>query len=250
MLQNLGNLLYQLAVYLISIVYLMWPIIILVFAYFSIKFIFDHIIDDTFNAVQRRKRLKKLGKNTTREETLHLVSTLTPQEFEHYVAAIFTESGYSAKVVGRHGEGDGGIDIEAKRDGKIIYVQCKKFIGKDIGVAAVRDFYGAIADQVHTKGSKGYFITTTHFTPDAITFAKGKQLELYDGDRLMDIVFANEASGKEINLNGVDRSFVMRNVPPHCPVCGRELAWRKGDIPFIGCSGYPSCHYTYSQARS
>jgi len=246
MLQNLGTLLYQLADYMIHTIYLLWPIVIVIVVWVLSRFLFDRLVNDAFNDVQRRRRLKRLGKDMTREETLHLVSTLTPREFEYYVADILTKSGFSTKVVGGHGTGDGGIDIVAKRDGKTYYAQCKKFIGKDIGVAAVRDFYGAIADELHNKGGKGYFVTTTYFTPDAIAFAKGKQLGLYDGDALMDLVFASETSGKEISLNGADRSVVMRNIPPHCPACGRDLVWRKGDTPFIGCKSFPGCHYTFS----
>lgn len=29
-----------------------------------------------------------------------------------------------------------------------------------------------------------------------------------------------------------------------CPDCGKALLLKKGKKPFIGCSGYPSCHYT------
>ena len=248
MLQNLQNLLYQLADYMIHIIYLLWPIVVLLFVWVLVKFLINRVLNDGIETFQRRQRFKRLGKNTTRAETLHLVSTLTPREFEYYVADIFTKSGFSSRVVGGHGMGDGGIDIELKRDGKPYFVQCKKFIGKDIGVAAVRDFYGAIADQIHATGGKGYFVTTTHFTPDAIAFAKGKRLDLHDGDSLMDLVFANEASGKEIKLDGADRSLIMRNIPPHCPACGRDLVWRKGETPFIGCTGYtanPACYYIF-----
>lgn len=99
---------------------------------------------------------------------------LTPSEFESYTAELFRALGYKTRVVG--GVGDGGIDVEAEKDGVVHYIQCKKFITRQVPVGAVRDFYGAIADKLN--GGKGYFITTNVFTLDAEKFAEESRSNL------------------------------------------------------------------------
>lgn len=48
---------------------------------------------------------------------------LTPTQFENYIEELFRSLGYKTKTVG--GRGDGGIDVEAEKDGVVHYIQCK-----------------------------------------------------------------------------------------------------------------------------
>lgn len=152
---------------------------------------------------------------------------LTPTQFENYIEELFRSLGYKTRTVG--GRGDGGIDVEAEKDGIVHYIQCKKFITRQVPVGAVRDFYGAIADKI--DGGKGYFITTNVFTLDAEKFAEGKPIELVDRFKLMEYV-------KLANIE-------MPVVDTVCPKCGGQLVERKGKYGrFMGCSTYPKCDYT------
>lgn len=153
---------------------------------------------------------------------------LTPTQFETYVAELFRSFGYHTVLTG--GKGDGGVDIEAEKDGKKHYIQCKKFITSKVPVGAVRDFYGAIADRI--DGGKGYFITTNVFTLDAEMFASDKPIELVDKFKLMEYM----------RLANVEIPTVQ---PATCPKCGNTLVGRNGKFgPFLGCSTYPKCDYT------
>ncbi|MCE9585615.1 restriction endonuclease [Candidatus Nomurabacteria bacterium] len=154
---------------------------------------------------------------------------LTPSEFESYTAELFRSLGYKTRVVG--GVGDGGIDVEAEKDGVVHYIQCKKFITRQVPVGAVRDFYGAIADKLN--GGKGYFITTNIFTLDAEKFAEGKPIELVDRFKLMDY----------LRLAKVDAP--VGTTSSVCPKCGGRLVERSGKFGrFLGCCNYPKCSYT------
>ncbi|MCB9815836.1 restriction endonuclease [Candidatus Nomurabacteria bacterium] len=153
---------------------------------------------------------------------------LTPSQFEEYIAELFKSLGYQAVVTG--GKGDGGVDVEAEKDGIKHYIQCKKFITSKVPVGAVRDFYGAIADRI--DGGKGYFITTNVFTLDAEHFAEDKPIELVDKFKLMEYM----------HMANVE---VPESTPVVCPKCGSELIRRSGKYgPFMGCSTYPKCDYT------
>lgn len=226
------------------------PLLVVIVTWRGMGFLVNRLGDRAIYAIQVKRRFKRMGERTTREELLNSLRALDPTEFEYYMASVFTNAGFKAKVMSSPGMPDGGIDITLSKDGSDYFVQCKKFIGKDIGVGLVRDFYGAIADQLHSdEKSKGYFMTTTYFTEAAKKFAKSRRLQLYDGDALMDIIFRQEGSGDRVDLGDYDRSFILRNIPPICPVCRRSLAWRKKDQDtFIGCTGYPQCHYVFSQS--
>jgi len=117
---------------------------------------------------------------------------MKPDEFEEYIADLFSKLGYKTEVTG--GAYDEGIDVIAEKDGIKHYVQCKKFITQEVGVGAVRDFYGAIADRL--ANGKGYFITTNKFTLEAERFAEDKPIELIDGFRLIEYIRLAEKEKK------------------------------------------------------
>lgn len=164
----------------------------------------------------------------SRKEKVQELQDLTPTEFENYIEELFRSLGYKTKTVG--GRSDGGVDVEAEKEGVVHYIQCKKFITSKVPVGAVRDFYGAIVDRV--DGGKGYFITTNIFTLDAEKFAADKPIELVDKFKLMDYM-------QMANLG------LPEAKPDICPKCGAELVRRNGKYgPFLGCSTYPKCNYT------
>jgi restriction system protein len=150
-----------------------------------------------------------------------------PSEFENYIAGLFSKLGYKTEVVG--GGYDEGIDVIAEKDGIKHYIQCKKFINREVSVGAMRDFYGAIAD--HLTRGKGYFITTNKFTLEAERFAEDKPIELIDSFRLIEYIRLAEKRDKK------DSKV--------CPKCGVELVEKEGKYgKFLGCSNYPKCQYT------
>lgn len=163
------------------------------------------------------------------KNTLDDLRKLTPREFEQFIAHLFQKMGYKTEIVG--GAGDGGIDVIAEKNGVKYYIQCKKFITRQVSVGAMRDFYGAVVGKLSV--SKAYFITTNVFTADAEKFAADKPIVLVDGQKLMQYV--HKASGIEIPETKKET----------CPRCGGMLAERDGKFgKFLGCKNYPKCKYT------
>ncbi len=174
--------------------------------------------------LSRRSQIKWfLGKKQVQD-----LQKLTPTQFEEYISELFRSLGYKTRVTGK--VGDGGVDVEAEKDGRTHYIQCKKFITSKVPVGAVRDFYGAIADRI--GGGKGYFITTNVFTIEAEKFAADKPIELVDKFKLMEYMQMANITMPEAK-------------PAVCPKCGSTLVHRKGKYgAFIGCTAYPKCDYT------
>jgi restriction system protein len=77
--------------------------------------------------------------------------------------------------------GDHGIDLIMRRDGTTAIVQCKRWT-TSIGEPVIRDFYGALS---HSNAERGFLVTTSHFTDQAVAFAEGKPITLIDMDELL-----------------------------------------------------------------
>jgi len=173
--------------------------------------------------ISKNKREQRYKDTKTIEELRKLNGT----EFEEFVAHLFEKLGYKITLTG--GTNDGGIDLIATKDGKKHFIQCKKYNNNQVSVGAVRDFYGAISDNMKAEG---HFITTSFFTLEAKKFAEGKPIDLIDQFRLLGLIkIANNQETKH----------------DICPLCSGLLTLRKGKFgKFFGCSNFPKCKYTTS----
>jgi hypothetical protein len=106
---------------------------------------------------------------------------LSPSQFEEMVADLYRFAGHQAKRTGR--SGDHGVDVIVHaKNGEKWVVQCKRWRGGTVGEPLVRDFYGAMQ---HEKADKGIIVTTARFSAAAQRWARGKPVNLYDGDQLL-----------------------------------------------------------------
>jgi restriction system protein len=117
--------------------------------------------------------------------TVAELQSLNPLQFEEVIRQLLMSMGYEATLTAA--SHDGGIDIDAFNSqpimgGKLV-VQCKRYAGT-VGVAAVRDLYGAAV----ASKARGILITTSNFSPDATRFAHANGIELIDGPTLASLL--------------------------------------------------------------
>ncbi len=112
------------------------------------------------------------------------IYSISSEQFESLIVHLLQKMEFVVEHTGK--TGDGGIDIKAElpipiRGGKFI-IQCKRY-NKDtkVDVKDIRELFGVIHAEM---ANKGILITTSDFTSKAIDFAKGKPIELIDGDKL------------------------------------------------------------------
>lgn len=136
-----------------------------------------------------QERILQLRLQARRAEArLAQLDSLSPEEFEEFVAELFEALGFDVERVG--GAGDEGADLLLTRGPLSGVVQCKFHTRGVIGSPELQRFLGAIH---HRASHKGFFVTTRTFTLAAERFAADHPIELVDGPRLVELV--HEALG-------------------------------------------------------
>jgi restriction system protein len=145
-------------------------------------------------------------------ELLDLLSQVSPEYFETIVLDVLHKMGYGTSRadllrVGR--SGDGGIDgvISLDRLGlEKVYVQAKRWQSA-VGRPDVQAFYGALAGR---RATKGVFITTSSFSPQAVEFAGSiERIVLVDGARLAELMIEYEVgvASRAVRVPKIDSDY-------------------------------------------
>lgn len=182
------------------------------------------------------------------------------REFEMLVGEAFRLQGFQVTELGGNGA-DGGVDLVLRKDTEIHLVQCKQWKAFKVGVTTVRELFGVMA---HKGATAGYVVTSGDFTADALSFARGKNLQLIDGPRLFQMIqmarrsMATKQGGAASRRSGprlVHSVAAPTPAPassstPSCPRCTAAMVRRKArkgpnaGSYFWGCSRYPDCFGT------
>lgn len=117
--------------------------------------------------------------NTTRE----YLKEMDPRKFEFLVADVFQSLGYKAKVT--PGSNDGGKDIILRKGRETKFVEVKRHNQGTIGRPAIQKLHSAIVD---ADAVGGYLVTLSNFNKNARQYAANKNIELIDGDSLINMM--------------------------------------------------------------
>jgi len=111
-------------------------------------------------------------------------SHLSGHDFEHFVARLLQEMGYTTEVTKK--TGDYGVDIIAKKEHKIIAVQCKRYA--ETNSVGNQDIQRCLGSMHKINAKKSIFVTTSHYTKQALQQAVDAPIELWDKNTLHDYV--------------------------------------------------------------
>ena len=183
------------------------------------------------SAFHRHRKAKLLERQTGLES----VGELNWQRFEALVSEAFRRKGYAVEENIEDGP-DGGVDLRLRKDGKTVFVQCKHWKARSVGVKVVRELFGVLKA---ANANHGAVVTYGSFTPEALEFAKANSMTLIDGPKLTRMIASVQQSG---NMQPEAETPVQA-----CPKCGSTMVLRearKGPHAakkFWGCSHYPEC---------
>ncbi|HEX3139209.1 MAG TPA: restriction endonuclease [Rhizobacter sp.] len=178
-----------------------------------------------------------------------LIEGMGWNQFELMAADGFRQRGYVVSETG--GGGGRSVDMVLTRGQEHFLVDCKPWRSHAVGVGPVRELQGLMA----ARGAAGGFVLTSGiFTPEAVRFSEGRQIQLIDGDALRDLLFAREEKtlpvvvrreGPFLDTTLPHSAWRLRNQP--CPLCGGPMVERvqaQGPLAgqrVLGCSHYPLC---------
>ena len=128
-------------------------------------------LDKAFRAYHNEHQSKSSTRNA-----LHNMSGI---EFEAWVVKVLKENGFN-DVRGTPATGDQGADIIAKKGGRNIIIQAKRYKGT-VGNKAVQEVIGALQ---YYDGNEGWVITNSIFSSSAIALAQKCKIKLIDGNAL------------------------------------------------------------------
>jgi restriction system protein len=172
------------------------------------------------------------------------------RQFELLVGEAFRRRSYQVEETGQGGA-DGGVDLILRRNGRTELVQCKQWRTRQVNVPIVREMWGLVA---HHRADGAKIVCVGEFTRDASEFASGKNIELINGKRLLELVrdvqtsAADESSIRTARIEPV-LSAHAADARVTCPTCDAEMVFRKNrsaDTWFLGCVNYPRCKGTRS----
>lgn len=167
------------------------------------------------------------------------------QEFELLVGEAFRRKGYTLEESGG-GVADGGVDLILWKDGEKALVQCKQWRAYKVGVKVVRELYGVMTAE---GASAGYVVTSGRFTRGALEFAKGREIELIEGEQLTRMIREVKNQRKPLQNQSHQKvdGLVLGTEIPKCPRCGEQMVKRvarRGENAgkqFWGCKSFPEC---------
>jgi len=117
----------------------------------------------------------------------YLLLSLDPYQFESLIAALYSRMGYKTTLTQR--TYDKGIDVIAEKriagEREKVLIQCRR-TEKNMGVEDIRALLGVVSNE---KATKGVFVCTSEFTPEARKLeAQNHRLELIGNKNLQTLL--------------------------------------------------------------
>ena len=142
--------------------------------------------------VEAISSLSKSFKNTvpnyrltseTVQDALNEIDCMGGHEFEHYVASLLSDLGYS-KITVTPGSGDQGVDVIATLDNIKYAFQCKNY-SRPLGNKPIQE---VVTGKIIWECDEAVVITNNYFTKGAIAAAQATNVELWDRDILIKLL--------------------------------------------------------------
>jgi len=200
----------------------------------------------------RAKKNKQLITAAAGHDAARAITGMSWREFELLVAEGFRRRGFGVQDRGGQGP-DGGVDLVLTKGTERHLVQCKQWRAMKVGVAVVRELYGVMS----AEGAAGGFVVTSGaFTPDAVEFARGRNIQLMDGAQLIQLLDIGTQATVSTRAAPAPIEHDERcRLAPTCPKCHAEMKLRQArkgpqaGNEFWGCTRFPDCRGTLPLER-
>ena len=123
----------------------------------------------------------------------HDIDNMSGQNFENYCANLLIAYGFKNIEVTK-GSGDQGVDIIGYYNGYKYAIQCKRY-SKKLGNSPVQE---VVAGKNFYNCQNAMVITNNYFTDAAIQLAKANNVELWDRNNLMQVIYYTDSQWDEL----------------------------------------------------
>ncbi len=135
----------------------------------QLKIPFSDILEILEEKKQKRIRLLRWKSGFNEDQILFLLKItfdLTDKDFEYLIAYLLEKEWYVTSTFEKYHKG---IDVEASRNGKTLYIQCKQLSNAYITEQKAGAFCWLVNKMINVAkpSDSFYYVTTSHVTPDA-----------------------------------------------------------------------------------
>ena len=152
---------------------------------------FNHFIEVKKN-LDFSNRLKR--PRTSVYTTLEDIDLMTGQQFEHFIAKLFLNMGYTTEVT--QSSGDQGIDVIVSKDGKKIGIQAKCY-SSSVGNSAIQE---VVAGRAHYKLDRVMVVTNNFFTDAAKKLAQSNAVIMWDRSVLKEKIIIIDEKKNDVRI--------------------------------------------------
>ena len=174
------------------------------------------------------------------QTSLDSLRALPWKRFEDVLAEAYRRRGY--QVVETLGGGaDGGIDLQLRKNGQVIVVQCKRWRGKPIRVQVVRGLYGVMMINVLPRRN-----SWRQQPSQRMRSHSQKVSRLNSSTRKLQSLVRDVQTTSRITISSDEPDHLT----PMCPSCNTPMVFREAPRGahagqrFWGCVNFPRCRGT------
>jgi restriction system protein len=132
-------------------------------------------------AIKQKKKVRSL---LSKHKTIKSLKSLSWYDFELLTMELYAKMGWEVRGNEKKGA-DGGVDVWMRKGRKTAIVQCKRYENSPVTIKLIREMYGL---KYEYDADEVYIVTTSRFTKDCASFAKGKNILLVDGNDLVQLI--------------------------------------------------------------
>lgn len=217
---------------LISVMFLLWPMYVIVGIFVIIKLAF---------AFWEKSRLAKSG--------VAEIDRMDGKTFEKYLEVLFGKLGY--RVERTRYVGDYGADLVAKKNGVKYVIQAKRHKSK-IGVKAIQE---VVAAKGYYHCDEALVVTNSFFTGPAINLAKANNVELWNRNVLVNKLLSIKNELPNIQQQQPSNQQIVRPgtvediISASCAQCGKKVSDRVKNYCLSNTNKFAGKVYCYDHQK-
>lgn len=209
----------------------LWPLLIFIVLAVAIKI---------FLKMRELQRISRSGLND--------IDKMDGLTFEKYLQTLFKKLGY--KVERTAYVGDYGADLIVEKNGVRSVIQAKRHKNK-VNIKAIQE---VVASKAKYNCTEAIVVTNNYFTKAAIDLAKANKVELWDRDKLVNLLLSIKVNNEPVepmeeNATTLEEVTEDENSLNVCAICGKPVSEKVKEYCLSNSKRFGGKVYCYEHQR-